>query len=319
MAIGIGSKARARFGALIVGNPVGDGGSNPNAGLLIASSATNAVVSISAASAAVVTTTSAHNLNIGQIVTIAGVTGSGAVKCNGTYVITAVGSTTTFTLGGVVTTGLTNTITNATITLVQPPVNAAQGSQAGGVAATNVTNSSTTVTVTAPGNWIPGQQVVLTGISGFTTHNPNGTWTIVTGGNGTFTVTVTSAPTGTGSAFGKVISYPLTGVNPAGASPTVLKGFYLFSDITLTPSASILTTASAEITVLLPGVNLGDIIVPAPTSALLASGGAGIGINVSVAVVAANTVVVTLTNTTGSTITAANASILMNFLWIRLV
>jgi hypothetical protein len=71
---------------------------------------------------------------------------------------------------------------------------------------TGVTNSGVTVTITAANNLVAGQTVSITSITGFTTNNPNGTWTVLSSGLSAtaFQVTVSTAPTGTYTSGGNV-------------------------------------------------------------------------------------------------------------------
>jgi hypothetical protein len=90
---------------------------------------------------------------------------------------------------------------------------------------TACTNSSTTVTytVSSTANLCVGQTVSINGITGFTTNNPNGTWTVNTiPSSTTFTVVVTSAPTGSYGSNGTagVWRAPKGSGLPSHSSPT---------------------------------------------------------------------------------------------------
>ncbi len=67
-----------------------------------------------------------------------------------------------------------------------------------GATITGVTNSGTAVTFTCSNSFTAGELVTVAGVTGFTTNNPNGTWTVLnTGLSGSqFEAIVTSAPTG---------------------------------------------------------------------------------------------------------------------------
>ncbi len=69
---------------------------------------------------------------------------------------------------------------------------------------TGATNSGTTVTYTAANSLIVGQSVSISGITGFATNNPNGTWVVISAGLSAtqFEVIVASAPTGSYSSGG---------------------------------------------------------------------------------------------------------------------
>jgi hypothetical protein len=89
---------------------------------------------------------------------------------------------------------------------------------------TNVTNVSTTVTATVAATNVMavGQTVKIAGITGFTTNNPNGTFTVATVPTATtFTYTVAAAPTGTYASGGTATVPGLgtggTGGNASGA------------------------------------------------------------------------------------------------------
>lgn len=319
-------KGRFKVGGLIVGNPPSDGGPNVQSGVIMAGTgaagaqAGITVSSISGATSAVVTFSAAHNLQIGQIITIAGTTATGGTNtANTTAVVTAVGGGsgtgyTTATLGGLSTSGLTITTTSAVVTLVVPP--------AAAVTAATAISGTTTITVTAPGQWQQGDQVIISGATG---TNVNGTQTIATGGNGTFTYKPSTTASGVALGSTQVIAFPIQESIPSGPSPQWIKGIYTFQNITLLPSASLTDSAtpatqSEEFTVTLPGVNLGDIVLASVNNqASLGVAGAAVGLIYSVAVTGTGEVTVTLTNVSGATITAANATLTFSFLWIRLV
>lgn len=72
---------------------------------------------------------------------------------------------------------------------------------------TGATYVGTTVNFTCYNTLVAGQTVVISGVTGFTTNNPNGTWTVLSSGlsSSHFKVVVTAAPTGTygtGGVFG---------------------------------------------------------------------------------------------------------------------
>lgn len=321
MALNALGKGRFKVGGLVVGNAPSDGAPNPNAGLIVAGTgaagafAGITVSSISAATSAVVTFSAAHDLNIGDIITIAGTTATGGTNtANTTAVITAVGggsgtAYTTATLGGLSTSGLTITVTNAIVTLIEPPVTA--------VSTPTAISGTTSVTVTVPGQWAVGQQVIITGATG---TNVNGTQIITTGGNGSFIYKPSTTASGAAVGSAQVIAFPIQETQPVGPSPQWIKGIYTFSNKTLTPSASLTTLLGATFNVTLPGVNVGDIVVAQPNNdALEAQAGAGAGMTYSCAIIGPNQVSVTVFNSTAGTITAANATMTFDFLWIRLV
>lgn len=83
------------------------------------------------------------------------------------------------------------------------------------IAITNVTNAGTAVTVTVGTTTyasesgeaealIVGQVIGVSGVTGFTTNNPNGTWVITATTATTVTFTVTNAPTGAYSSGGTI-------------------------------------------------------------------------------------------------------------------
>lgn len=77
------------------------------------------------------------------------------------------------------------------------------------LAITNVTFSSTTITATvsSTANMGAGQPIQVTGITGFTTNNPNGNFTVASvASSTTFTYTANLAPTGTYASGGNVAS-----------------------------------------------------------------------------------------------------------------
>ena len=102
---------------------------------------------------------------------------------------------------------------------------------AGNVSITAATASGTSITITASGTWTSGELVYIAGLSngggGTNWANANGTWTIGTGGSGSFVIVIASGtPTGTsshGSATANPSQVPVsTGVptvGPGGASP----------------------------------------------------------------------------------------------------
>lgn len=78
------------------------------------------------------------------------------------------------------------------------------------LAITACTNSGTTVTATISGSTVGlaiGQAVTISGITGFTTNNPNGSFVINSVVSGTqFTYIVTNAPTGTYTSGGSAVT-----------------------------------------------------------------------------------------------------------------
>ena len=154
-----------------------------------------------------------------------------------------------------------------TATLVVPPVT---GSSVA-AAVTNATGT-TTVTITAAGNWVVGQQVAISGVLGIT--GVNGTNTITVGGNGSFQFVPAVAAASAYTSGGIVYSFPLQQAVPSGPSPQVIKGVYTFQSITVVPAASLTNsttpaTQTATFTITLPGVNLGDFVIPQPVNDLL--------------------------------------------------
>lgn len=320
MATNLGTKGRFHVGHLIVGDPISDGGANPNAGYIATATANaGAVTGVSAATSAVITFTNTHNLNVGQLVTVTSPsTFTGATNpFPGTYVITAINvASKTITLGGCSTSGATiSGFTGVVVTLVVPQHTGAVT----GAAVTAATGTST-VTITAAGNWVPGQKVVISGVNGIT--NVNGTQVVVTGGFGTFTFVPATAAASSYTSGGLVYDSPATAAIPRGPSPREVRGIYVFDSITLVPQAALTNsttpaTQSATFTVILPGVKLGDLVIPSVVDSALA-GAAGAGLVYSAYVTAANTVVVVLANVSAATITAANASLAFSFVWVRL-
>lgn len=75
---------------------------------------------------------------------------------------------------------------------------------------TNVTNVGTAVTFVCANGYAANETVIVAGITGFTTNNPNGTWIVTAATRTQFTATVTSAPTGSYGSGGTV--------NPTGSA-----------------------------------------------------------------------------------------------------
>lgn len=97
--------------------------------------------------------------------------------------------------------------------------------------------------------------------------------------------------------------------NPSSTSPIEVAGMYLGS-ATVTPTASLLSGTTYQGTITLTGVAAGDAIVVIPPAALEAGLGADAWVS------AANTVTVTVSNTTASTVTTTART--WQFLWIKL-
>jgi hypothetical protein len=95
------------------------------------------------------------------------------------------------------------------------------------VTITAMTNVGTTVTATVASSPLyVGQQIVVAGVAGFTTNNPNGTWTVasITGGipgaATQFTFVVTAAPTGAYTASSGTVTPGYTHtISPAAVLP----------------------------------------------------------------------------------------------------
>jgi hypothetical protein len=120
---------------------------------------------------------------------------------------------------------------------------------------TACTNSSTTVTytVSSTANLCVGQTVSIAGITGFTTNNPNGTWTVNTiPSSTTFTVVVASAPTGSYGSNGTagVWRAPKGSGLPSHSSPTFVSGTpqqlsaNYWTDVYITEATSIAYTVT---------------------------------------------------------------------------
>jgi hypothetical protein len=105
---------------------------------------------------------------------------------------------------------------------------------------TGCVNTGTAVTITysgGNGGVIPNtSSITVAGITGFTTNNPNGTWSVTGGSANTVQFTATSAPTGSYSSGGTI-----TGMVVAIASGTVA-----ISGVEYSPAAAYVAIAAAS-------------------------------------------------------------------------
>ena len=153
------------------------GGSYVNAIPAVANFGVSTILSVTNTANPTITTTSAHNLLVGQQVTISGV--NGATGVNGTFAVTS---------------GLPRRPSRSTMA-VAPGVYSAGGvvnSLASSVTAvTNTVNP--TITTSAAHNLVIGQTVVIAGVNGAT--GVNGTFVVATAPTAnTFTITLAAAP-----------------------------------------------------------------------------------------------------------------------------
>lgn len=115
--------------------------------------------------------------------------------------------------------------------------------------ATGVTNSGTTVTMTvaSTANMAVAQPLVITGITGFTTNNPNGSYNVNSVVDAThFTYVVASAPTGSWSSGGTAVCATaarlLVKNETAGNAPN--NGIYTVTTLGTASTAYVLTRAT---------------------------------------------------------------------------
>ena len=163
--------------------------------------------SVTASSAAVITniTVAGHGLTSGTSVTIAGISGGTFIpSINGTFTITVTGPN-TFTVPVTCTNSASANLTSATAT-----------PNGGNAAPITALTGSTTLTTNGHGMAV-GQSVTISGVTGGTfTPSVNGTFTIISTTNNTFTVPVTRQ-SGTG------VSFTNATVSPASGFPDLLR------------------------------------------------------------------------------------------------
>ena len=117
------------------------------------------------------------------------------------------------------------------------------GNNTTAIVPTACSTTGTVVTITAPGTWISGQQVYLAGFTnnaGSGWPSLTGTWTITTGGSGSFTIT-TSLASGTGTATGAgVYTWGLVAGQPIVNGQTIAwtgsSGTWTVSAVSVTPT-----------------------------------------------------------------------------------
>ncbi len=226
----------------------------------IAIASTNGAVR--AASVVTITTTAAHNLTVGQSVTVAGVTDA---TFNGTFTVTATPTATTFTYaqGGLDATSGGGTVTNIAVTwsvnniaggnssvgtitsaglftapAVLPPVVTATIASNGASRASNVV----TITTTAAHNFVVGQVIV---ISGVTDSTFNGTFAIASvPSTTTFTYpqTANNATSGSGTVSSSSVTITAKSIASPSASGNSIVSFDSGITITVTPPTATVDT-----------------------------------------------------------------------------
>lgn len=189
-------------------------------------------------------------------------------------------------------------------------------------AITGVSAAANAVVTSAGHGLQVGQSVNIAGVvgTGLMTAINGGPFTITAVSTNTFTVAVattagvyTSGGTVTLVVPTVVPSTAASTTTPPGASPTVVKGIYSISGVTVGVGGTTLADgADAVVSILYPGVSVGDVIVVVPPAALEA------GLGAQAVITAANTITITFSNLTSTGLTGLAAHA-WSFLWIRLV